>query len=465
MSIKEYIPHYKKNLSLSLPVMLALAGQMSVGIVDNIMVGHIGTTPLAAASFANGVFVNMLVFGMGFAYGLTPLVGQAYSKRNVTEIGGLFKNGLTAYLSLGLLLTFVALALSLVMQFMGQKVDVLHQATPYYHIISYSLVPLMLFFACKQFAEGIESTKPTMVFTLLSNLINVGLNYVLIFGKFGVEPMGLVGAGIATLVARVFMAVSLLIYLLQSKTFAPYQQAFKNSKINIGQVKELSRIGLPIAFQTTLETGAFNMGTIMMGWIGKVELAAHQITLSLASLTYMIANGISTAATVRVSNQYGKREFTTLRKAAHSVFHMSAVFMIVSAILLVFTRHYLPPIFVQADPEIQDPLLVTAMASKLIIVAALFQLFDGIQVVGLGALRGLTDVKIPSMIALLSYWVISLPVAYVLAFVFDLKETGIWIGFLVGLTMAAILLVLRFEIVSKKLEQQNTQTSDVLVSG
>ncbi|UZR94135.1 MATE family efflux transporter [Chondrinema litorale] len=436
---------YSKTLLLAYPIILSQMGQMLTGIVDNMMVGRVGTTSLAASSFANGIFSNVMIFGMGFAIGLTPLIGKAIGRKDSSKAANLFRHSLMVNLILGVLLTSVLFIASNYMDKMGQPEQVVTEAIPYFLVISSSMLPLMIFFSFKQFTEGISVTKPAMVFTLLSNLLNVILNYILIYGKFGIEPMGLVGAGWATLISRIFQAIGLFAYVWFSKRFAAYnQKAHHHFVFRKETIKELVSIGIPIALQFTMEVAAFAFGTIMMGWVGKTELAAHQIALSLASLTFMTVSGLASATTVRVSNQYGEGNYKEMRLAAMTACYMVLIFMAFSALIFLTFNHLLPLAFI-SDPE------VIKVAASLLILAGVFQLFDGVQVTMMGALRGLSDVKVPTYIALIAYWFIALPVAYIFSFKLGFNEAGIWIGFCSGLGIAAILLYIRFNHISKRM--------------
>ena len=429
-------------------------GQMLTGIVDNMMVGRVGTTSLAASSFANGIFSNVMIFGMGFAIGLTPLIGKAIGRKDQTKTANLLRHSLFVNIFLGLFLTSLLFIISNFMYCMGQPEEVVKLAIPYFLVISSSMLPLMLFFSFKQFTEGISVTKPAMVFTLISNFINVILNYVLIYGKFGIEPMGLIGAGWATLHSRIFQATGFFLYVWFSPRFSAYnKRANHHFILRKKTIKELFGIGLPIALQFTMEVAAFAAGTIMMGWVGKTELAAHQIALSLAALTFMTVGGMASATTVRVSNQLGEGNLKEMRLAAITSCNMVLVFMGISALIFLSFNRILPLAF------IDDPMVIDVAAS-LLILAGVFQLFDGVQVTMMGALRGLSDVKFPTYIALVAYWFIALPVAYIFAFILDFNEAGIWIGFCSGLGIAAILLYFRFNHITKKMIQGKAYSKD-----
>jgi len=444
--MQQFFPHYRKNLWLAYPIILSQAGQMLTGIADNVMVGQVGTAPLAASAFANGVFNNVMIFGMGFSVGLTPLIGAAFGKRDTQTASGYLQNGLFTNLLVGLLLFVVLIAAMPLLPYFGQPEEVLQLATPYFTILLFSMIPMMLFFSFKQFTEAVNVTKPAMVFTLTGNLLNIFLNYILIFGKFGFPAMGLIGAGYATLIARVFMGVGLFWYVYRNRRF----QAFTDKKLfskggwQLGKMKKVATLGLPIGLQFLLEGGAFSMGTIMMGWLGSIELAAHQIALSLASLTFMTVSGMATATTVRVSNLSGSGAFRDMRLAAHASYHLIFGFMLICATGFLVGRFFFPSLFIDSEA-------VIGVAASLLLWASVFQVFDGLQVGAMSALRGLGDVKTPTIIAFVAYWVISLPLGYWLSFHTALQAQGIWIGFCAGLGTACILLMFRFEVFSKRM--------------
>ena len=281
MSIKDYIPYYKRNIRVAIPVMLAQAGTVSVHLVDNIMVGHVGTTELAAASFAGAVFIVGFVFGMGFIFGLTPLVGQAFGNNDEVEVGKLLNNSIFVNTLLTIGLSIILFAVSFFMDMMGQPEDVVELAKPYYRILVVSLLPFLFFFMIKQFLEGLGDTKKAMYVTLAANLINIILNWLLIYGKLGFPELGLNGAAYATFIARFTMPILLFIWFVRAGILDRYkhQISFKNYQLH--EIKKLFRFSLPIGLQLIVEVLAFAFGGIMMGWIGAVPLAAHQIALGL----------------------------------------------------------------------------------------------------------------------------------------------------------------------------------------
>jgi len=444
MDFKKFVRHYRPTLKLAIPVIISQAGQAFTGIMDNAMIGNVDTLSLAASAFSLSIFTIFMIFGMGFTFGLTPLVGNAFGENNLTRIGNLFRHSLVLNILLATILFFILQGLTQVMHLMDQPQDVVEHAMPYYQVINLSLFPLVLFFTFKQFAEGVESTQPAMVFTLLGNVLNIILNYILIYGKLGFPELGLVGAGIATLISRIFMAVGMIIYIFRTPKFKKYLTEFAHFQFKKELFQKIFKLSMPIGLQFILEVAAFAIGTIMVGRIGKTEMAAHQISLGLASLTFMMSSGVSTAVMIRVSSMYGKKAYQEMREIAYAGLHMVIGFMTVCAVIFVIGKQFLPNLHT-------DDWEVIKVASTLMIIAAFFQLFDGIQVVGASALRGISDVKIPTWMAFFSHWVVSLPIGYVMTFVVGVGEIGVWIGFLAGLTVASVMYIVRFEFISKKI--------------
>ena len=429
--------HFKKNFTLAYPVVLSQLGHIMVSVADSVMAGRLGTLPLAAASLGNSLFTIVLVFGLGISYSITPLIAAADGKQNHVRIGLLLLNGLVLNVITGVLLIGLFYVAAPLIPLLDQPEEVEMLALPYVRILFFSMLPLLVFQAFKQFAEGLSLTRQAMYLSIFANLLNILLNYLLIFGKLGFPALGLNGAAWATLIARVVMGGLMAAYVLSAKRFDFYRALLRLRNVSLTHIRRIFLFGLPISLQMIFEMGAFSFSAIMIGWLGAKELAAHQIAINIAAVTYMMASGIAAAATIRVGNNKGRNDSRGIRLAGYSSFLMVMAFMASTGLLMVFARFYIPQFYVN-DPE------VIQMAAGLIIIAALFQLSDGIQVVGLGALRGLEDVKVPSLISLLAYWLLALPIGYLLGFVAGMGTTGIWTGLLIGLSIAAVLLFLRF---------------------
>ncbi len=444
--MNQYIPYYKRNLHLAFPVVLSQMGQVSVSLVDNMMVGHVGTTELAAAAFANSVFMIGMVFGMGVTMGLTPLVGTAFGKRDVAKTVVWLKNGIFSHLLAALFLSLLMIGVYFLLPFMGQPNDVVEMAQPYFILLGFSYLPFMLFFTFKQFFEGIGNTRMAMHITLTANLVNIVVNYIFIFGKFGMPALGLFGAGIGTLVSRIIMPVMFVAYIIWNKKYLEYFTKANQEILRIDKIIRLLKIGIPIGFQLIVEVTAFAVGAVMMGWLGEVTLAAHQVAIGMASFTYMISLGVSQANTIRVSHQMGIRDYHSMKMAAFASTHLVLGFMSLAALVFIFGRKILPLLFT-IDPAVVE------IAASLLIIAAIFQLFDGLQVVMQSTLRGMADVTVPMFIAFIAYLVVGLPSSYVLAFVFGIGAEGVWYGYVLGLAIAGVLFYYRFQNNLKRLEK------------
>lgn len=444
--IKKLIPYYKRNLKLAFPVMLAQLGQVTVSMADTIMVGRVGTLELAASAFANSIFIVIFIFCLGFSLGITPLIGNAFGKKQDKKIAVLFQNGLLVNVVLSLVLVLIMLPLSPLLRYMNQPPDVVELAIPYFIILIASGLPITIFFAYRQFGEGIGNTKIAMWITLLGNVVNIFFNYLLIYGKFGFPALGLVGAGIGTLIARIVMALTFVIVIHRHKLFQPYVKFFSRKNFHKVACFRLIRTSLPISGQLLVEVLAFSISAIMVGWINEVNLAAHQIALTLASGTFMLALGVSSATMIRISHQYGSGHYKATKVAAIAGMHLAILLMSFNAMLFFVFRNQIPMIFT-TDAE------VIKITSQLLIIAGFFQIFDGIQIVGLSALRGLADVKVAMYIALISYIFICLPLAYLFGFPMGLGTVGVWIGLAIGLVVAAIAYRARFNHFMKRHEK------------
>jgi len=435
--MSSYKFHIKETLKLAYPVVIGQLGHMMLGVVDSLMVGRLGAVPLAASSLVNGLILLILVLGIGMSVALTPLVAIAKGSDNHDECGIILRQGLLVNLIFSFLLVIPIYFFSDIVYYLDQPVEVAAQAESYLKILNLSIIPFMLFQTYKQFSEGLSFTKPPMYILIASNIVNVFGNWVLIFGNLGFPRMELDGAGYSTLLTRVFIVVAIFIYIRNSKSFKEFDPSLKFKSINRAVIKKIISLGIPGGFQMFFEVGGFVFAAVMIGWIGTNELAAHQIAINLASITFMVGLGISLAATVRVGNYLGKRDLVGIKKAGYSALAIIALIMGFFGLMFFVLRDYLPTLYIN-DVEVIE------IAASLIVVASFFQVVDGLQVVGVGILRGLTDVNITMVIAFFAFWVVGLPVAYLLGFTFGFGVVGIWISLVVGLTLAAIMFILRF---------------------
>jgi len=435
--VNNYKHHIKETIKLAYPVVIGQLGHMMLGVVDSLMVGRLGAVPLAASSLVNGLILLIIVLGIGMSVALTPLVAIAKGSEKHDECGIILRQGLLVNIVFSFLLVVVIYFLADLIHYLNQPVEVAQYAESYLKILNISIIPFMLFQTYKQFSEGLSFTKPPMTILIFSVFINAFLNWILIFGNLGLPRLELDGAGYATLMTRIFMAAAIFIYIRNAKSFQEFDPSLRFKSVNFKVIRKIVNIGVPGGFQMFFEVGGFSFAAIMVGWIGVNELAAHQIALNLASITFMVGLGISISVTIRVGNFLGKRDLVEIKKAGYSALFIIAVIMSLFGIMFFAFRNYLPTLYIN-DVE------VIKIASSLIIIAAIFQIVDGLQIVGVGILRGLTDMKAPMVISFIAYWVIGLPVAYLLGFIFDFGVEGIWVSFVVGLTLAAIFFILRF---------------------
>lgn len=434
-----YRTQYGVSLKLAYPVMVGQLGQILVSVADSIMVGKfLGTIPLAAISLAVSILIIPMVFAIGVAFGLTPLIAGADGKNDPEEAVKYFKNGLVLNSILGLLVYGVLAIFAQFAHLLGQDERVVSEAMPYLHIVGFSIVPMMAFFAFKQFAEGLSDTKAGMRVSLVANLLNILLNYPLITGWGPFPELGLAGAAVSTLATRFLMVAGMAIYIRKHKKFAAYWSHWRSTKIKWRSIRDILAIGVPSGLQLVFEAGAFAMSGVIVGMIGPVQQAAHQIALNIASVSYMMVSGLGAAATIRVGNQLGRRDIPMLRLAGQSLFHLTLAMMVLTMILLIGLRNFLPE-FYSSDSEV---LQYTAV---LMIAAGIFQLPDGLQATTLGALRGVQDVNIPTIIAFVAYWVIAVPMCYYLGITEKMGPLGVWIGLTIGLVLASIALYWRFQ--------------------
>jgi len=437
--------------------MLGMLGHTFVAFADNVMVGQLGTAELAAVSLGNSFVFIAMSLGIGFSTAITPLVAEADSAKNISQGKNAFKHGLILCTLLSVLLFLIILLLKPLMYYMDQPKEVVELAIPYLNYVALSLIPLIIFQALKQFSDGLSNTKYPMYATILANVINIVLNYLLIFGSFGFPKLGIVGAAIGTLFSRIIMVYFLWMIFKSKDKFRPYITNFNFKKIEQKISTKLFNLGFPSALQMFFEVGIFTAAIWLSGVLGKNPQAANQIALNLSSMTFMVGIGLSVAAMVRVGNQKGLNDFISLRRIAFSIFFLTFIIEIIFASFFLIFRDWLPTLYIDGDTlvNINDNKEVVLIASKLLLVAAFFQIFDGLQVAILGALRGLQDVKIPAFITFISYWIVGFPVSYYLGLYTSLESVGIWIGLFTGLFVASILLYIRFNYLSKKLILQS----------
>ena len=449
----DYTKEFSYNWRLAAPVIMGMLGHTFVGLVDNLMVGQLGAAELAAVSLGNSFFFVAMSIGIGFSTAITPLVAEADSEHNFSRGKSAFKHGFVLCSLLAIVLFVLILLAKPLMYMMDQPQEVVVLALPYLDIIAISLVPLIIFQALKQFSDGMSLTKFPMYATIIANVINVFFNYVLIFGVWGFPKMGVVGAGIGTLIARFVMIMLMWYFLNRLEKTKAYVKDLKLFVLEHSMLKKINSLGLPSALQMFFEVGLFTAAIWLSGTLGKNPQAANQIALNLSSMTFMIATGLSVTAMIRVGNQKGLKRPVELRRIATSIFIMGLALAILFALIFLIFNNVLPTFYLDLNDltHFADNQNVVEIASSLLVIAALFQISDSTQVVFLGALRGLQDVKIPTLITFFAYWIIGFPVSYFLGDASKYGSSGIWIGLLAGLTASSIFLYIRFNYLSKQL--------------
>lgn len=435
--------HTKETIQLAWPLVITQVGHIITGMVDNIFLGQIGTTEQAAGILSNNLYVLLLVFAIGVSYATTPLVNAAYEQKDVLKKASLFKNSLFLNAMVAIVCFVILFFASNLLHDMQQPEDVVRLAVPFFDVLIFSLIPVSLFFTCKQYCEGLSNTKMALLISIVGNVINIILNYALIYGKLGLPSLGYMGSAWASFLARTFMGVSFLILIFNAPVTKEISKVYKQVKLNWQELRELWKIGFNSAMQFTFEVAAFVIAGLMAGSFGKEQIDAHGVALSIAAFTYMFGSGISSAATIRVGIFSAQDNWIEIKKAAYTAIKLVLLVMGSCAIVLLVLNHQLPKAF-------SSEASIINLAATLLIIAAMFQLFDGIQVTIIGVLRGLEDVRWPTVITLVGYWLLALPLAYLLAFTFKLETIGIWIALLTSLVFVALCLLWRLNFLLKK---------------
>lgn len=432
----------KQTVKLALPVMLTQLGQVSVQLFDNIIVGNLlGANALAAVSLGNALFFSVFVFGLGISFAIPPLVSEAHSQNKHARINSVFRHGFVLNLAVGLLLMVLLLAFRPLLYHLDQPKEIIPDTEIYLTIMAFSVLPFMTFQTLREVSEGLGYTIGVTKATIFANVINIALNYVFIKGMFGFPPMGVKGSAIATLIARIFMLAFLYFVMVNHQTTKRYVKDF-SLKIGLFTKRmftKMLKLGLPTALQMFFEVTAFAGAAFICGMISAKDIASHQIALSMASFTFNLCIGFSVASTVMIGRKLGQRDFVELRKVGVNNIKIAFIFMVLCGTFFILARNILPTFFTK-----KEDVEVIQLASKLLIIASLFQLSDGIQVTALGILRGIQDVKIPSYLTFFAYWIITIPLGFYLCVTLKMGAFGMWIALGLGLTISAVLLVYRF---------------------
>jgi len=426
---------WRENIPLALPVIVGQIGHIAASVADSMMVGALGTIPLAAVSLASSIASVPLVFGIGMAYGLTPMVAHAMGQARPFKAVRLLKNGTVVNAFTSAFMFLFALVLFWGIQFTGQEPAVVEEARTYLWIIMASYLPFMLFMSAKQYLEGMGDTKTPMRISLYGNVGNIGLNALLIYGWGPFPEWGIVGAGVATIIARGYMMMAAWWFVLRRGKADPAD--WLRAKVTGYPIRALLKIGIPSGFQYIFEVSAFAASAWIIGTLGATPLAAHQVAISLASISYMAATGLGAAATIRIGQAMGRKDLAGAKAAGTSLFLITIIFMALTGLTCFVFRHQLPWAYTQ-DPA------VVASAAALLVVATIFQISDGVQATALGALRGIQDVRVPTAITFVAYYVIALPLEWYFGHILGWGAVGVWSALAVGLTVSAVWLSLRF---------------------
>ena len=453
MNLSNYTKEFSYNLKLSTPVILGLLGHTLVGMIDNIMVGKLDPINLAAVSLGNSYIFVAMSLGIGFSAAITPIVAEAHSERNNEKLKTSFINGFILCLFLGIFLYGSILLLKGTLIYLDQPQEVVRLALPYIDIVAISLIPLLLFQALKQFVDGLSKTIYPMYATVLANIINVIINYILIFGMLGFPKLGIIGAAIGTLVSRSIMFFFLFYMLMNKEIIYDYISDLKSFVYNRFMIKKILSLGFPTSLQMFFEVGLFTSAIWLSGLLGEIPQSANQIVLNISSMTFMVASGLSVSAAIRAGNQKGLKNYKELKRISLSILLLGICFASIFSLVIYLLRDYLPYIYIDINNQENyfENIRIVSIASKLFIIVAIFQLVDSAQVIVLGTLRGMQDVKIPTIIVFIAYWIIGFPISFILGDESLMAESGIWIGLLSGLTFSSLFLYLRFLYLTNKM--------------
>jgi MATE family multidrug resistance protein len=457
MKIEQYTKEFAYNIKLAYPVILGMLGHTLIGIVDNYMIGNLGSTELAAVSLGNSFIFLAMAVGIGFSTAITPLVAEADAEKNDKKIRTTFHHGLLLCTVLGVSLFMMTVLSKQLMYFMDQPEAVVLLAAPYIDWVAFSLIPVVMYQGYKQFADGLSFTKYSMYSIILTNVVHVIFNYALIYGFWIFPKLGVTGAALGTVISRIFMVVFMHYLMMHNPVMKKYFKNFTFKEIKKSIIKKIVDLGIPSAMQMLFEVTLFTAAIWLSGSLGKNSQAANQIALILASSTFMVAMGLSVTAMIRVGHSRGVGDYKNLIIVARSIFLLAVITEAIFALIFVVFHNLLPNLFLNMhDPaQVLDNTEIIMITSKLLLIAAIFQISDGIQVVVLGALRGLQDVKVPMYITFVAYWIVGFPISFYLGKYTDLKAVGVWIGLLAGLTAAAVFLYIRFARLTRKLVLEN----------
>lgn len=448
-----YLPFYRRNLKLAVPVMLAQLGQGTVQLLDTIMVGQLGKAELAAVSFGGAMFFVGFAAALGLSFGSTPLIGIAYSSGRHRKVASIFQNAILFNTIVTLVIGALMLGEYQIMDHLGQPEEVCPLAKSYYLILLSSLPFVLWFQAFRQFMDGVGNTKYAMIVTVSGNILNILLNWVLIFGHFGCPKLGVDGAAYATLISRILMCIAFILLVRVKRPYSRYFKFFRRDKFTLQELRDLFKISSPIGLQMFMETFGMNVAVTFVGLCGTVALASHQIAITISCVTWMISCGIASATTIRVSHQLGAGETLAMKKAGIASIHLSLFFMGLCSILIIAFRTPIAQIFTE-DTEVIE------LASILLIMTGIYQMGDGLQTVTIGALRGMKNVITPMVVAFICYIVVTISVSYFCGIYMGWGAPGIWFAYILELYLASYLLVRRFRKDTKRIIEEGGLSSE-----
>ena len=437
--------HYKNLTYLGVPIIIGQLGNLILNFADTLMIGHHSTEELAAAAFVNNMFTLVIIFAIGFTYAVTALVGILYGQENTHRIGELMKSATAANTCMALFLSFIMIVLYLNVHRLGQPEELLPLIRPYFLIQLVSLPFVCWFNTFRQFTDGITDTKVAMWILIGGNVMNIFGNWILIYGDLGMPEMGLLGAGLSTMISRIMMTIVMVGIFFVSKKYREYKEGWNTGKVHYADFKKITVLGFPLALQMGMETAAFSLSSLMVGWFGTESLAAHQVMLTISQLGYMIYYGLAAAVAVRISNFMGQRDFLAVRRTATAGIHLVFLLALVTSVPVFIFRHIIGGLFT-------DNVNVISMVSMTIIPFMIYQFGDGMQCNYANAMRGTANVRPLIWIAFISYFVVSLPLGYIFGVIMNYKLLGVWYAFPFGLTLSGILYYIYYQKGLKRIE-------------
>ena len=441
----KYKNHYRHIIALGLPLLLGQVGMILTGFADTFMVGHYNTESLAAASFVNNVMNFMTVLCMGFSYGLTPIVSSTNARGDRRRVGATVRNAVVLNMAFGIAVGLAMLAVYFNVERLDQPPSLIPLIKPYYLVMLASMVPMLLVNTLRQFTDGIGHTRLSMWIIIGGNLQNIVFNYLLIYGKLGFPEMGLLGAGISTLAARVAMAVAYVAVLSRSARYAPYVDGLRHGRTSRTTIAAIFATSWPIAVQMGLETGIFSFASIMIGWLGKIPLAAYQIMLSISTIGFLVYYSLGSSMSIKIASYYGAGDIGKIKSCSAAGLHIIMAFAAVACLVFYFLGEPVVRLFTSDTA-------VIAVALTIVPPLMLYQVGDALQVTFANALRGITDVRPMMIAAIIAYLLVGLPLGYILAFPCGMGIVGIYLSFAVALLLAGLMFFAKFRIDLRNLQ-------------